>query len=313
MINLSAQKVNKGQQIKLSIIIVNYNTRRLLRNCLQSIYNTASDLNIEVFVSDNASSDGSTDMIKTNFRQVRLIENHEDEGFTKAANKALARASGAYYLVSHPDIEYTPDCFRNMLNYLDAHEEVGVVGANCLYPDGSSVESACKRLSVVRECVDFACDSLDRISQKSPLVSSMLDRVRSRYYWDHQKICESDIVYFSCMIFRKELIEKIGYFCEDYFIWFADYDWCQRVLNSGAKIYWLPDAKVIHYEMQSQDFIDDERVRYKLDGSLSHHLLTADKLTLCRKYYNLWLISTVKIFSRLSIWRNRLGRAIFTN
>jgi GT2 family glycosyltransferase len=310
-LNITAEKDDGNQPNELSIIIVNFNTRRLLKCCLQSIYDTARDLRFEVFVVDNASSDGSAEMIRTHFPRVRLIENYKDAGFTKAANLALVQAIGRYCLVSHPDIEFTSGSIQNMINFLNAHDEVGVVGANCLYPDGSYVESPIKGLSIAREIVEFGCDSLDRISRKLPRGPDFLEKLRSRYFWDHLNFSESEVVYFTCMMFRKQLIKAIGYFSEHFFIWFADYDWCQRVLNSGWKVCWFPKSKVIHYEKYSQRFIDDERVRYKTDWSLVHHLQSADKFTLIRKYHSQRFLWLAIILEKLSLCRTRLRRSLF--
>lgn len=299
------------QPVLLSIIIVNFNTKQLLQNCLRSVYETAGDLHFEVFVVDNASSDDSSEMIKIHFPQVRLIENPEDSGFVKAANLALMKARGRYSLVAHPDIEFTPGSIQNMINFLNAHDEVGVVGPNCLYPDGSFVEAAIKPLSVSREVVEFVYDSLNRISRKLPRLSKLLDKLRSRYYWDHRNLYESDVVYFSCMMFHTKLIETIGYFDEKFFIWFADYDWCHRVINSGRKVCLLPEAKVIHYEHYGLDLVEEENVRYKADWYLVHHLLSADRFTLIKKYHSRWTLWTVIILAKLSIWRTRLRRFVF--
>lgn len=309
--DVSSEANARDQLIPLSIIIVNFNTRRLLQNCLRSVYETAGDLHFEVFVVDNASSDGSSKMIKTHFPQVRLIENHQDSGFVKAANLALLQARGRYSLVSHPDIEFTPGSIQNMLNFLRAHDEVGVVGANCLYPDGSCVESAIKPLSVTREIVEFWSDSLNRIRHKLHRLSGLLDKLRSRYYWDHQNLSESNVVYFSCMMFHTELLETIGYFDEKFFIWFADYDWCHRVISSGRKVCLLPEAKVIHYEHYGLDSTDDKSVRYKADWFFVHHLLSADRFALIKKYHSRWLLWTATIFAKLSLWRTRLRRFLF--
>ena len=131
--------------IDLSIVIVNWNVRELLRRCLSSVYRaTGASLKVEVIVVDNASSDGSAAMVSEDFSQVRLIANEKNLGFTRGNNQAIAQSRGRYVLLLNPDTEVVDDALGTMVQYMDAHPQVGALGPQLLNPDGS-VQSSRRR------------------------------------------------------------------------------------------------------------------------------------------------------------------------
>src|SRR3990170_6792304 len=120
----------------LSIIIVNWNTRDLLEKCLQSVYDTVQGLNFEVFVVDNGSSDGSVDMVRQHFPQVRLIGNQENLGFARANNQAIRESIGRYVSLLNSDAFLSGDAIQQMAHLMEIHPAIGIVGANLYSPDG---------------------------------------------------------------------------------------------------------------------------------------------------------------------------------
>lgn len=307
---LVPQASEPNQKVDLSIIIVNFNTRRLLQQCLQSIYNATGGLGIEVFVVDNASSDDSVEMIRSQFLQVRLITNSKDLGFSRAANLALAEGQGDYFLVAHPDITFMSDTIREMLSFLATHPQVGIVGGNFLYPDGSYNDCLIKRLSIRQEIAEFVYYSFRRIVGWFPWIYERLKEQRDLFYWDHQTTAESEVIWSACMMFKREVLETIGSFCEEFFVWFTDFDWCYRATDAGWKACYLLEARVIHYEQKSHNYLDDELVSYKVDGFLVRNPENADRYTLLQRHHSLFFLWLSKVIDTLSLWRTLLRRTL---
>lgn len=276
----------------LSIIVVNYNTQRLLQQYLQSVYETVTDLSFETFVVDNASSDGTIKMVQIEFPQVQLICNSVGLGFARAANLALARAKGSYFLICHPDVKLLPDTVQEMYSFLQTHPGVGIVGANLLYPDGGYNRCAYKKHSLGYELLEFTYPTLRNPLKILPRLKRKIDQLYARYYWDHQTTAESARIWNACMMFRREVLETVGDFYEGFYVWFADTDWCYRAKNAGWRLYYLAEARAIHYERQSVNYIDSRQVAYKVKATLALTDFNKDHYLLLKRHYGpgfLWL------------------------
>lgn len=273
-----------GNRVTLSVVIVNHNTKRLLEQCLRSLYETIGGLAVEIFVVDNASSDDSVEMIESNFPQVKLIANSEGLGFARAANLALARGKGDYFLIAHPDIEFEPGTVHKMLSYLQTHDRVGIVGANLVYPDGSFNSCGITRHSIRQELIEFLHNSLRSMINASPRLQEQFRRVRAPYYWDHRSVKESEQIWNACMMVRRDVLEMIGAFYDGFYIWFADTDLCYRAKNAGWQLYYLPDAKITHYEKQSGQYIDNDLVVYKVKSMLVQDAVNKDRYMLLKRH-----------------------------
>jgi GT2 family glycosyltransferase len=301
-------------KVDLSIIIVNYNTRLLLQKCIQSIYDTARDVSLEILVVDNGSSDHSVEMIQTQFPEVKLIANSEDLGFSRSANLALARGRGDCFLVAHADITFMPEALQRMLSFLKKHPQVGLVGCKLLYPDGSYNDYCrMKRLSPCREMVTFLYFPLRKImtilpwlDKKFPFICKKIKSSADSIYWNHDHTTESQIIWNACMMFKKEVLQAIGNFCEDFFIWFADMDWCYRATRAGWKAYYLAGAKVIHYERQSGHFLDSKLVDYKINWLATRDHTNADKYRLLRRHHCSLFLHFMKGMDTASLWATRM-------
>lgn len=229
----------------LSIVIVNYNVKHFLEQCLMAIERARRDLKIEIFVVDNASVDGSPAMLKKKFPQVRLMENHKNLGFSKANNQALRLCRGKYILLLNPDTLIQEDTLIELIRFLESHPKAGAVGCMLINPDGSF--QAASRRSLPTPWVAFTrIIGLSRIFPRSPIFG----RYNLTYLKpDHES--EIDVLSGSLSMFRVEAIAAVQYFDEDYFMYGEDIDLCYRIKKAGWQIFYTPRTKAIHYKGES--------------------------------------------------------------
>ena len=265
----------------ISAFIVNYNTRALLERCLRSIFNNKGDLSIEVFVVDNGSTDGGPEMVKTMFPQVSLTRYSENIGYTKAINPVLRFASGSYCLLLHSDIEVLPNTFKEFLDFFKSHPEAGILGGNLYYPDGTP--NPCEIL-FPNFRNDLLCFGL-RLLRKLPVGKKVAGDFNP-LEWSHKSTSQVNWVWNACMMVRREILERVGYFDEDFFVWYADWDLCKRAGCAGWAVYYVHPATAIHYERQSfaGEGIINEDVRYKVDGWYSAPAMIQDRFTFLKKH-----------------------------
>ncbi len=243
----------------LSIVIVNYNVRPFLENSLVSIGKAIRDLPAEVFVVDNASDDGSVEMVRERFPEVRLIVNKTNRGFAAGNNTAIPQCRGTYVLLLNPDTLVQEDTFRVMIRFLEEHPDVGLAGCKILNPDGT-LQLACRR-SFPTPTVALA-----RILGLSALFPD--SRLFGKYnltYLDPNESYEVDAVSGSFMCFRRELVDQIGLLDEQFFMYGEDLDWCYRIKQAGRKISYCPETQIIHYKGESarRSEIDEVKLFYE--------------------------------------------------
>jgi GT2 family glycosyltransferase len=242
--------------VDISIIIVSWNTRDLLAQCLQSVYDTVGNLAFEVIVVDNASADGSPTMVYDQFPQVRLIENLENEGFARANNQAIDICTGRYVLLLNSDTVVLPDAIERMVTFADTHPQIGALGAELCNGDGSLQPSW---------------------AQFPSLVSEWSGRnFRGRQPYMDGKAYIVDWVGGSCLLVRRQVIEQIGLLDENIFMYSEETDWCYRIVQAGWQIGYLPGAKVIHFGGASSRKQSESRTLIQLYKS---------KLYFFRKHY----------------------------
>lgn len=225
----------------LSIIVVSYNTRELLSDCLKSIAETTADFDCETIVVDNASTDGSAPMVRRYFPSVKLIRNPENGGFAAANNIGIAASRGRHVLLLNSDAVLLPGSARAMVDFLDRNPGAGMVGARLLNPDGS-----------------FQYSFADFPSLKGELL--LLLRLASRVYsptYPSYPVERSgqersvDWVSGACLMARRATIDAIGPLDESYFMYTEETDWCYRARRGGWSVHYLPEAKVVHWVGQS--------------------------------------------------------------
>ena len=244
-----------GQEVllDLTVVVVSWNVRELLRQCLRSVYRSLAEaqglevpLCAEVIVVDNASADGSAQMVLQEFPQARLILNRENRGFTAANNQALRSAAGRYFLLLNPDTEVLGDAPQQMVSYLDEHPQVAVVGPKLLYPDGQVQPS--RRRFPTRATGFIESTPLQRAFSRSAALQ--------RYYVEDlpcDREQEVDWVVGACLAVRGEAARQVGFFDESYFMYSEELDWCYRLKQAGWKVAYLPSAEVKHYEARSSE------------------------------------------------------------
>jgi N-acetylglucosaminyl-diphospho-decaprenol L-rhamnosyltransferase len=236
----------------LGIVIVSYNTRDLLRTCLRSVYASKVDFTFEVCVVDNASPDGSTDMVAAEFPQARLIANTENVGYPTANNQGL-HAFGfaelpnsqlanlpAFALLLNPDTEVPPDALARMADFMAKYPDAGIAGPKLVLPDGS-LDLACRRSFPTPEVSFYRLIGLSRLFPRS--------RRFGRYnltYLDPDQVTQVDSVAGAFMLVRAEAIAQAGLMDEQFFMYGEDLDWAYSIQAAGWKVYYNPAVTVLH-------------------------------------------------------------------
>ncbi len=228
---------------KLSIIIVNWNTRDLLAACLESLRVVARAIPLEVIVVDNASTDSSADMVSSDFLEFTIIRNKENLGFAAANNIGLRAAKGQFLMVLNSDTELSADAASRMLEFIKMHSDVGMVGPKLVCPDGRLQINGQRFPTFLREVMGL----------------TRLFRVFRRYHdknlaWgreDFDANTEIDALAGACMLIRREVLDTAGYLDERFFMYYEDADWCLRIKQAGWKIWYLGEAEVVHVWAQS--------------------------------------------------------------
>jgi N-acetylglucosaminyl-diphospho-decaprenol L-rhamnosyltransferase len=243
--------------LDLGIVIVNYNVRDMLRNCLASVYDSRGDFSFQVCVVDNGSSDGSADMVEESFAQARLIRS-ENRGYAAGNNLGL-RSFGfgklgtgpgegerpRYILLLNPDTELPPAALADMLAFLDARPQAGVAGPRLVREDGS-LDKACRRSFPTPEVAFYRLSGLSRLFPHSP----RFGRYNVTYLSPHVT-SEIDSVVGAFMLIRAEVLDQIGLLDERYFMYAEDLDFCYRAKAAGWQVWYNPGVTVLHYKGQS--------------------------------------------------------------
>ena len=198
----------------LGVIIVNTNNRKLLDDCLDSIYRNTRQISFEIIVVDNASTDGSQKMVKEKYPGIFLIENQENLGFIKASNLGLKNYHARYAMLLNDDTVIKEAALDKMVDFMDRHPEAGACGPKLLNVDGS----------VQRQ-----------------------GGILGKRFWLSKEPIPVNFVIGAALVVRKEVIDKIGILDENLFFYNDDLDWCLRIRKAGWKVYFLPQAGITHY------------------------------------------------------------------
>lgn len=217
---------------KLTISIVNYNGGEYLLSCLESLKNVSKKLEFDVFVVDNASTDGSLESAKNKFPNVNYISNKENLGFGKAHNIVLKKSRTPYLLILNPDCEVFPGTLEYLIDYLDKNPDVGVCSPKIEKADGSLDLASHRGFPTPWASFLYFVLNNDRLYH-------LTDR-------DFNKTQEVDSIVGAFMLIRKSVLDKIGYFDEDYFLYGEDLDLCFRIKKAGFKVMYVPEVKIKH-------------------------------------------------------------------
>jgi len=247
-----------GLPVDFSVVVVSWNTRELLRQCLQSIVDEpdveivaagaqpsdAARLAAEIIVVDNASDDGSAQMVQAEFPQVRLLANRHNAGFAAANNQAVAQARGRVLFLLNPDAYLLPGALAGLARFLHEHPEAAVVGPNVLNPDGSW-QAAAFRFATLW---DLWCEAvfLSVLWPRSPLFAR-----KELGGFNRDAVREVDWIQGCALLVRREVWDAVGPLDEGYWMYVEELDWCRRAKIMGYRIFFTPDAQVVHYGKRS--------------------------------------------------------------
>ncbi len=223
----------------ISIVIVNWNTRELLKACLKSIFQQTDKNLIEVIVIDNHSADTSCDMVREEFTDVILIENDRNTGFASANNQGFQMARGKYVLMLNSDTEILDNALEKVLSYAEHNENVGIIGCKLLYPD-LRFQNSCFRFPGLLSIL-LSGTYLSQIFKKSPVFNQ--DRYGNQEWFKERNV---DCVMGSFLFIQKKLLDQVGFLDTDFFMYGEEADLCYRVKKAGYQIRYYPDTHSIH-------------------------------------------------------------------
>ena len=283
--------------MEVSVIIVNYNVRQFLENALTSIRRAMEGLEGEVIVVDNASDDGSTEMVKAKFPDVILIENRKNLGFAASNNIALRRARGKYLLLINPDTIVQEDTLRVMLAFFAETPDAGLAGCKILNPDGS-LQLACRR-TYPTPWVAFT----KTFGLSSLFPGSRLFGKYNLTFLNEDETYPVDAVSGSFMMVTREVLEAVGGLDESFFMYGEDLDWCYRVTQAGFKVYYVHGTKIVHYKGESTRRSDIDELK---------HFYGAMQLFVAKHFAGSRTVSLILnlgiLLRRAAAWIGRLAR-----
>ena len=297
------QGEGEGKRYRLRIVIVSWNVDDDLRVCLRSVFAGSRQDDYEVWVIDNASSDGTVAMVREEFPQVRLVCNEENRGFAAANNQGLADADADYCLLLNPDTLVPEGGLGALADFAEMHPKAGVIGAKLVNPDGSLQYSA-RRFPTVRAAI-FRNTAFGRWfpGAHSPQEYLMTD-------WDHNDARVVDWISGACMLIRREALEAIGELDEGFFWGSEDVDYCFRARSAGWQVMYTPEPTIVHAigRSTSQAVVQTiVRTHYGMQRLYRKHL-ARKPMTRSLVFIGVWLRAGLLICShcvRLAIARMR--------
>jgi len=230
---------SRNDEVDLSIIIVSWNTKNLLKNCLNSIEQTVSGIRYEIIVVDNASADGTVEMLEEEFPSVIKIINKENRGFGAANNQAFRIMKSRYALLLNTDTVLTNGAVKKLWDFCEVHERAGMVCGQLLNADGSKQNSVA------------SFPGLLTLAINTPLLEYLLPRRYPSKRYKHTAPVEVDSAIGACMMISRKALEETGFFDERYFFFFEETDLALTMRKKGWKIYHLPDAFIYHLQGRS--------------------------------------------------------------
>ena len=267
--------------MRLSVVFLSYNTRDLTEQALRTVLDAAEGMEVEIFVVDNASHDGSADMVAEKFPAVKLLRNEDNVGFAAGNNVALRQVVGEYVLIINTDTIVRRDTLRALAGFLDEHPEVGACGCKILDPDGT-LQLDSRRGFPSPMAAFCKMSGLSRLFPDHPSIS--------RYhmtYLDPEQTAEVEVLSGSCMMVRKAAMDQVGLLDEDYFMYGEDIDWCYRIHKAGWKIFYVPTTEIIHFRGESGRGAP-LRILYRKSQAMS--IFVNKHMTRRFRFFPLWLL-----------------------
>lgn len=231
----------EGAAPDVSIIVTNYNTRDLLRACFASMEGRLGRPWLEVILVDNASADGSAEMTREEFPDVRVFVQERNEGFAHANNRGIRASRGRHVLILNSDTEIVDDALERMRDHMEAHPDIGALGARLLNTDGT-VQLSCRSFPSYRTVLFHRYSLMTRLFPRN--------RYSAEYLMtdtNHDETMDVDWVSGACMMVRRETMDAVGLLDEGFFMYAEDVDWCYRMKQAGWRVCYLPQAEVRHH------------------------------------------------------------------
>lgn len=224
----------------ISVIIVSWNARSYLRDCLDSIRQTGTSCVHEVIVVDNASSDGSPEMVAEQFPEVTLIRSMENLGFARANNLAIKHATGSMLALVNSDVIIHAGCLEKLAEFLEHNENAGLIGPRIIGADGN-LQRTCRRLPSVWNnlCRTLA---VDRVFSNCSILSGHEMR-----HFDHDSLAEAEVLSGCFWVARRDAVDAVGGLDDRFFFYMEDVDWCKRFWDLGWKVMFVPEATAVHF------------------------------------------------------------------
>ncbi len=238
-------------KVKVSVILVSYNSAVLLRQCLKSVYEQTQEIPVEVIVVDNASSDNNREVIRSEFPAVRLVESSENLGFSRGNNLGASLAKGAHLLFLNSDTILFENSIKVLSDFLDKYPVVGAVGPKILFGNGSFQLSAGRLPTLWGEFLDKIVYSLAR--KWNAVMCPLLER------W-HSTPKAVGWLTGACVMVRQQAFVQVNGFDEKLFMYFEDKDLCKRINSSGWQIMYCPSTSIIHLLAGSSGNVDKQRI-----------------------------------------------------
>jgi N-acetylglucosaminyl-diphospho-decaprenol L-rhamnosyltransferase len=289
--------------VELSIIIVNWNAGAFLRGCIRSIIHSPPKVSWEIIVIDNASTDGSTEWLKTEYTsenrsQIRLLENSENLGFGRANNQAFELSNAPMVLLLNPDTEVTPGAIDRLIDTLSAEAATGACGPRLINPDGSV------QISVWRN----PPSAWEILLSQLKLYLLLPRRIRGELllggHWDHNRQRRVPMLSGAAILARREMIDEVGGFDERFHVYGEDNEWCLRIIRAGWRLVFEPSAVILHHGAQSasQRWTDLQKLGVQLEASY-----VFQKHTLPRGQLIANQLANVLTSSAQHLWRRMRG------
>jgi GT2 family glycosyltransferase len=297
-------RVENSKPMDISVIVVNFNTKNLLRNCLHSVYETIRNISFEVLVVDNASPDGSLTMLREEFLQVKVIENPKNRGFAAGNNQALAMMKGRYALLLNTDTVLKENAVYELFSFMETHPEAAMASGQLLNADGSKQNSI----------ANFP--SLSTLLFNVPFLEMIFPQKYPSKRYPQKDPIEIDSGVGACLLVRRKAIEEVGLFDERYFFFFEETDWALQMKMAGWKTFHVPTAYIYHFQGQSigQDIrsrIEFYRSRYQFFrkwNTYSYYILIAF-IIFFRLMIN-WMLTSVGIVLTMGFSRGMRNKCI---
>ena len=262
-VSAHGQKGDNAAMLDLSIVIVGHNHRNELERALRSLFHQEHAVGFEAILVDNVSTDGTAEMVQTRFPKVKLIRNERRYGYARNGNTGIKAANnGKYILMHNPDLRCLPKSLETLVTFMEEYPDAGIAGPKLLNAD-LTLQYSCRRFShPIVPVLRFL-----GVDQRVPRLRVLREEFMSD--WDHSEPREVDYVTGACMILRRQALADVGLMDEGFFLYCDDQDWCLRMWHHGWKVYYVPQAVLVH------DLQRDSTKRFLSKAQRAHiHSLT---------------------------------------